>query len=107
MERIESVTELERVLERSGRSLIYKHSPRCWICLRAMGQVREFEESGDAVPVYLVDVIDDREVSARAAELLDVPHQSPQAILVEDGAAIWDASHFSVSAKKLRDRAAS
>jgi bacillithiol system protein YtxJ len=33
-----------------------------------------------------------------------VDHQSPQAILIKDGMAIYDASHFSIDFDEIRNR---
>jgi bacillithiol system protein YtxJ len=48
--------------------------------------------------VHWMDVIGQRLLAREAARLLDVPHASPQVILVEAGAAVWDASHMGVTA---------
>ena len=43
-----------------------------------------------------------RPVSRALAELVGVAHQSPQALLVEDGRGSWHASHWDITAASLR-----
>jgi bacillithiol system protein YtxJ len=48
-----------------------------------------------------VRVIEERPVSLRLAALTGVPHQSPQALLVRDGRALWHDSHRGITAEAL------
>lgn len=92
--------DLERALG-AGQVVIYKHSPRCWICSVSIGQVRDVAEEADGVPVYLIDVIRDRPLSLEVERRLGVRHQSPQVIVVREGNAVWDASHIGVRAGRI------
>lgn len=51
-------------------------------------------------------VIEDRPVSNEIAARLGVKHESPQAILVRGGKAVWHASHRQVTAANLAAAAA-
>src|SRR5262245_59549179 len=93
----ESPADFEAFLAREERAFIFKHSTRCGI---SAGAEREFEEivadraagpGSGPVPIYRVLVIEERAVSNAIASRLAIPHRSPQAILVEDGAAVWSA----------------
>jgi bacillithiol system protein YtxJ len=53
------------------------------------------------VPVYLVDVIAQRLLSRDIAARLGIRHESPQAIVLRNGAAAWHASHYAVTAEAL------
>ncbi len=92
--------DLETALAES-LAVIYKHSSRCGICTGALVEVQQFAASHPDVPVYVVDVIAQRGLSQRLAERLEVRHQSPQAILVRDGHAVWHGSHYRVSSDRL------
>lgn len=83
------------------RAVLYKHSSRCAICSFARWQVGRFADRHGDVPVYLLDVLEDRALSDRVAERLGVRHESPQAIVVRDGDVIWTGSHFAVRAGVL------
>ena len=77
----------------SGRFLLFKHSTRCGTSIRAYREVEAFEATGGSVPVYLVDVLTERDLARHLAERLGIRHASPQVILVSDGRPIWSASH--------------
>lgn len=85
-----------------GTHVLFKHSSRCFLSTRALGQVERFLAENPTVSVYMIDVIGERTLSTRIADRLDVRHESPQAILIKDGFAVWHASHLAVTAKALR-----
>lgn len=85
-------------------ALLFKHSDRCPISGMAHDQVQAFAERHPELPVWMVDVIDDRRISLQAADRLRVRHQSPQVILVVRGRAAWDTSHFQVRLETLEQR---
>lgn len=92
--------DLEQAL-REPVALLFKHSTRCGISTAALIEVRQYAESRPGIPVYLLDVIEDRALARRVAARVGVPHESPQAILLAQGAAIWSVSHFEVSASAV------
>jgi len=63
--------------------------------------VERFLERGTGVPVYLVDVIQNRSLSQQIAKDLDVRHESPQAILMRSGEVLKHASHRHITAQLL------
>ena len=87
-------------------ALLFKHSDRCPISGEAYEEVEAFARRHPGLPVWIVDVIDRRNLSLAAADRFGVRHQSPQAILLVDGRAAWDASHFQVRAAVLEERIA-
>lgn len=92
--------DLDRAVA-SGATVLYKHSDRCFMCRRSLRHVERFAEERPEVAVYIVDVIGQRALSARIAERLDVPHESPQAILIRDGTLVWSGSHLGVTTGAL------
>lgn len=82
-------------------AVILKHSPRCGVSRTAVHQVQRFMEAEPHVPVYLVDVVRDGPLAREVERRLGVRHESPQAILLEEGVAVWDASHRRVTAAAL------
>lgn len=92
---------------RASRAVIYKHSPYCGASRRTEQEVRRFMEASPDVPVYVVDVVRERELSLEIAARLGVRHESPQVILVVSGAAAWDASHGAITAAALASEAGS
>jgi bacillithiol system protein YtxJ len=98
--RLTGEPELEVVCEHA-MALIYKHSPRCGVSLAAASEIRRFMEAEPTVPVYVVDVIRERLVSRAVAERFGISHESPQAILLQHGAPVWNGSHRAVTAAVL------
>lgn len=84
--------------------LIFKHSSACPISGRANRQMAMLDEPDD-LPVYRVVVQDARDVSSAIASDLGVPHETPQAIVLDDGEAVFDASHYGITAEAIREAA--
>lgn len=87
-----------------GPALVLKHSTRCPISAMAFDEVERLEGAHPEVPVYLVDVIADRDVSRHVAQRTGVAHHSPQLILLVHGEVAWDVSHFEIRAERLGER---
>lgn len=93
--------EIENIKASGELAVIYKHSTRCMVSLMALKKLKSESTGAYNFPFYMVDVIKDRSVSRTIAEKFDVEHESPQLLLIKDGACIYDASHESVSLKPM------
>jgi bacillithiol system protein YtxJ len=56
----------------------------------------------DKITPYFLDLIEYRDVSNEIAHRFGVVHQSPQIIVIKEGKAIYDTSHESIDARKLK-----
>jgi bacillithiol system protein YtxJ len=96
---VDDSAALEEVFARSRHApvVLFKHSTTCPISARAYQQMSQLDRNtvGD---VSLVIVQTARAVSDEVARRTGVRHQSPQAFVLRDGKAVWDASHFDVTA---------
>ena len=90
---------LEELFARSheGPVLLFKHSSSCPISARAYSQMEGVE-----TPVSIVVVQQSRELSREIEQRTGVPHETPQALVLRDGRAVWNASHFDVTAQAVR-----
>jgi bacillithiol system protein YtxJ len=98
---ITNENQVQAILESEDYAIIYKHSPRCMTSLMAYRQLKS-EVSGAAdneTPLYIVDVISNRNESQAIARAFNVVHQSPQILVVKNGESIFDTSHERVSLK--------
>ena len=95
-------TELFATLE-VGPAVIYKHSDRCGLCRRSLRELEKFAAGSPAVPVLKVDVVGSRALSDEIADRLEVHHESPQAIVVNDGDVVWSGSHRAVTASRIAE----
>jgi len=86
---------------KAGVTVLYKHSERCFMCRRSLRQMEQFAEGRPDVPVYIIDVVGQRDLSSSIADRFGVRHESPQVILVRDGSPVWDGSHFAVTAASI------
>ena len=86
---------LEQLLERSHDApvILFKHSSTCPISSAAYSQMSKV-----ANEVSLVVVQRARDVSSEIASRTGIRHESPQAIVLRNGQAVWSASHFDITA---------
>lgn len=80
-------------LSHSRPVILFKHSSTCPISAAAYQQMSRY-----GGPVSLIVVQRARELSRRIESLTGVRHESPQAIILRNGQAVWSASHWSVTA---------
>jgi len=79
------------------RVLLFKHSPICPISATARAEYELFRLDHPGVPTLFVDVISSPSVARGVAARSLVQHESPQAILFEQGEAVWHASHAAIT----------
>ncbi len=96
--------DLEQLLERSRTEpiLIFKHSTQCSISTAAYNEFLEFTSGAEEISCGLILVLENRPLSTAIETRLGIRHESPQAIVVENGRPIWNASHWSITAGALR-----
>lgn len=85
--------------------LLFKHSRYCGVSCEALDELQSHIDArteGDAV-YRMITVQTHRPVSDAAAQRLGIRHETPQAILLRDGKAVWNASHFRITATKLTE----
>jgi bacillithiol system protein YtxJ len=97
-----SEEQINDIKAAKGYSIIFKHSTRCSISMMAK---RRFELDGNLfdasnTPLYFLDLITYRNLSAKVAEIFNVHHESPQLLLIKDGECVLDQSHSSISAEE-------
>lgn len=101
VKKIESEQEWKNILEASKEKpvLMFKHSTTCPISAQAFDEYKSF--ATDVDQYYLV-VSESRPVSNQLAEDLGIRHESPQAFLLKDGKAAWNASHSNITERSLQ-----
>ena len=88
----------------NGPVLIFKHSTRCSISSMALNRLERSWQEDDMsnIKPYYLDLISYRDISNEIATEFDVPHQSPQVIVIKDGKAIYDNSHMGINYDDLK-----
>lgn len=99
---INNEEEVNNIYNSPDYSIIYKHSPRCMTSLMAYRQLKSevSAATGIEMPIYIVDVIQNRKESMAIANTFRVEHESPQILVVKNGECIYDASHEDVSLRE-------
>jgi bacillithiol system protein YtxJ len=108
-ETLESLDALQVVLERSSErpQLLFKHSLYCGLSGMAFDEYQTHLRQPDpGVDYWLITVQTGRAISNAVEERLGISHATPQAILVRDGRAVWNASHRGVNARSLAEATA-
>ena len=107
--KLENPETLEKIIKNSDSTpvLIFKHSTRCSISSMALSRFeRQWnqEKMGGVQPYYL-DLIQHRNISNLIAQELNVTHESPQILLVENGKCTYHASHSAIYFDDLVEKA--
>ena len=101
-----SSAQLAEIKEKSKNKpqLIFKHSTTCSISNMAFAR---FERSAapDTIDFYYLDLLNFRAISNSIAEKFKVHHESPQVILLKNGACTYDESHYGIMMDELIEQA--
>ncbi|MDP5077524.1 MAG: bacillithiol system redox-active protein YtxJ [Nonlabens sp.] len=105
-EMLESIEQFHNVMANSSKKpkVIFKHSTRCGISRMVL---KNFEmgytlQNGVA-GFYLLDLLNNREVSNEIASKLNVSHQSPQIIILRDEQVLHTESHHGIDIHKVEE----
>jgi bacillithiol system protein YtxJ len=84
--------------------VIFKHSTSCSISATAKGRLeRQWGDNGlKEVKPYYLDLLAYRPISNLVARAFDIEHESPQLLLIRDGACIYDASHLGIRLEEVK-----
>lgn len=106
MRALTELKEIDEIIELSNQKpvFIFKNSTICPISVRAYNDYKQFVSESDRedIEYTYVDIRSYRNISNEIAARLDVKHESPQAIFVVDGKAVWDDSHYEITIDKLK-----
>ncbi len=102
---LEDIGQLDQLIDESGHKLvlIFKHSTTCSISRMAF---KNFENEFDntlEIEIYYLDLLNFRNISNEIASRFAVMHQSPQVLLIQNGVAIYNASHENIRAEDLKN----
>lgn len=92
--------QVEKIREESKTNavLIFKHSRRCStsrVVLDRLIRKWKTEETSHLKP-YFLDLISYRDASDFVATEFNVPHESPQVLIIENGRSVYNRSHFDI-----------
>ncbi len=102
---ITSIELLEEISQGSHErpAVILKHSTTCGISRMVLRQFEiDFNVDPEKVDLYFLDLLRYREISNKIATKFNVPHESPQLIIIKDGRVVYDASHGAITAESIK-----
>ena len=97
--------QVEAIKEKSRETpqIIFKHSTRCSVSSMVLSRL----ERSDVPPggdFYFLDLIAHRDISNQLASDFDVHHESPQVLLIKNGACVYDESHMAISMDEIAEK---
>lgn len=101
---ITNLEMLEEILQGSHNrpAVILKHSTSCGISRMVLRQFeKNYNIDADKVDLYFLDLLRHREISNKIASKFNVPHESPQLIIIKEGRVVYDASHGAISVESI------
>jgi len=103
---LDSEAQLKEIINGSYErpAMIFKHSTTCGISAGAKDRLESnWNIDPEKMDFYYLDLLNHRPISNLIAETLDVIHQSPQVILIKDGAAVYNTSHHAIDPQAVND----
>lgn len=103
---ISSTADVDRIKQVSAQTpcLIFKHSTSCNISAIAKFRLEDdWDFSDQALQPFYLDLLRFRTVSHYIAETFEVHHESPQILLIYNGACVFDASHLDISVEEIKE----
>jgi bacillithiol system protein YtxJ len=96
---LSSSEQLEELFEKSNEKpvVLFKHSVTCPISTNVYSEVSDVEND-----VNLVIVQRARDISNEIARKTGIRHESPQAIVLKNGKAVYHASHYDITAEDIK-----
>ncbi|RQO30637.1 bacillithiol system redox-active protein YtxJ [Taibaiella sp. KBW10] len=96
-----NIQELDLIEEQSKTQpqLIFKHSTQCNISADA-----EEELNKGSVDAYYLDLLAHRNISDEIARRYGVTHQSPQVLIIANGACVYHESHWRIKTPKVLEQ---
>jgi len=99
-----SIDQIATIKEQSKSEvvLLFKHSTRCGISRMVIKQFeKKFTEDMKDLKVYYLDLLSYRDISNEVGYTFQIMHQSPQLLIIKNGEAIANASHYDITTMDL------
>ena len=106
LKKIDTLEQFKDVLQKEERFFLLKHSLTCPISHAAYEEYQKYANGNSGTATYYLAVQEARPLSNEVAEKFSIKHESPQALLFSNGKAVWNASHWKITASSLTSAAA-
>src|SRR5699024_10448487 len=103
---ITTIEEWDDILNKSAEKdqVILKHSTTCPASTNALDEYNDYlqHQPNEKIDYTMVKVRESRTVSNKIEEDLNVKHESPQIIYIQNKAKYWSATHWSVTKAHMK-----
>lgn len=103
MTKLETIEDLQALLEKNESYVLFKHSTTCPISQGAYTEFQAYCSEEREVAAYYLYVQEARDVSNRVAEQYSIKHESLQVLYIKDGMVVWNASHWNIKKDALEE----
>ncbi len=90
-------------LSHEKTQVIFKHSTRCSISSMALNRL-EREDAPDNADFYFLNLVQYRSLSNEIADRFGVHHESPQVLIIKNGACVYDESHQGITLGEIAEQ---
>jgi bacillithiol system protein YtxJ len=101
--KLDTLGKLEAAIEESRFRpvLLFKHSTNCGISSGVFRDVSAIDTD-----INLIIVQTDHDISNEIERRTGIKHESPQAIVLKDGEAVYHASHYDITIESINEHLA-
>ncbi|MFC7373345.1 bacillithiol system redox-active protein YtxJ [Fictibacillus iocasae] len=103
LKQLNNETDWSNALNESDRFFLLKNSTTCPVSHEGYRQFEKFAAQHPEETFYYLNVQDARALSNKIAEDTGIKHESPQVFLFNGGSPVWNASHWSITVKKMEE----
>ena len=99
------IVQLDNIKEKSFKKpqVLFKHSTRCGLSSVAFKRIEKASNIPDA-DFHFLDLISFRKISDKISDEFAVYHQSPQILLIRNGACVYNESHLGIDLHELNEQ---
>ncbi|MHA4811930.1 bacillithiol system redox-active protein YtxJ [Flavitalea flava] len=103
---LQAESQLDDIREKSaGRpQVIFKHSTRCSTSAMVKGRLDRGKQP-EMIDFYYLDLLNNRPLSNKIAEVFQIGHESPQILLIRNGKCVYNESHTGISMDEIEAEA--
>lgn len=101
--RISTIQQFDELVCSNEKFIFLKHSTTCPISHAAYTEFLAFDSAYENIPLYYLQVQNDRELSNYIADKTSIKHESPQLFIFEHGKAVFNTSHFSIKKDSIEN----
>lgn len=100
--KINTIDQLDNIATESNDETIvlFKHSTTCSISATALDRFERNAAKMDLpsnMKFYYLDLLNHRDISKAIADKFEVQHESPQVIVLKNGKAVYNESHYGIN----------